>query len=274
MEINRMVTTNSQTGPGKAKKATGSIAHAAEILVCLSNDVHKVSDIARQCNFGKSTVHRVLKLLEQSQLVVQDTINRRYYISLLISRLASNAISTHKRLITYADCEMQRLASISEETVALDIMSGMQCVSIHEVPSYHNLRVTQESRRLGTPYPTLYAGASVKVLLAQIDKNRLDLLLDILKINPVNEPKVADKDRVKADLQDILKKGYAVSHGERNPGVICVAAPVFKYILPVGLSVVGPEILLKSRVKEVIGELKISAERISHNIEGRFGSLY
>lgn len=268
-----MVTVNPKARPGEPKKATGSIAHAAAILVCLSNDVHKVSDIARQCNFGKSTVHRVLKLLEQSQLVVQDTINRRYYISMMISRLASNAIATHKRLITYADTEMQRLASISEETVALDIMSGMQCISLHEIPSQHNLRVTQESRRLGTPYPSLYAGASVKVLLAQMDKSRLNMLLEIFKINPVNESKVADKNQVWAELQDILKKGYTASRAERLPGVICISAPVLKYILPVGLSVIGPEIRLQKRMKEVINELKISAEHISRSIEGRFGSL-
>src|SRR4030042_5343266 len=89
--------------PVKAKKATGSIAHAVEILICLSNDIHKVSDIARQCDFSKSTVHRVLKLLEQTQLVVQDTINRRYYLGPLVRQLASNAIITPKRLIAYAD---------------------------------------------------------------------------------------------------------------------------------------------------------------------------
>ena len=112
--------------PGKNGRLSGSIAHAASMLNCISKDTHSLTDIARQCDFSKSTVHRVLKRLEQSQLVVQDTINRRYYISLLISKLASNAITTHKRLVTYAEAEMQRLASISEETVALDIMSGIR----------------------------------------------------------------------------------------------------------------------------------------------------
>jgi len=268
-----MVTKSPKTVSGKAKKATGSIAHAAEILICLSNDIHKVSDIARQCNFSKSTVHRVLKLLEQSQLVVQDTINRRYYLGLLIAQLASNAIATHKRLITYADAEMQRLSFISEETVALDIMSGMQYLPLHEIPSRHNLRVTQESKRIGPLYAGLYAGASVKVLLSQLEENRLKMLMDIITITPVTERTVTDKDMLMAQLKDIRKKGYAVSRGERVPGTICIAAPVPKYILPVGLSVVGPEIRLQSRIKEVIAELKASSDRISHNIAGIFGTL-
>jgi DNA-binding IclR family transcriptional regulator len=265
-----MEITSQQIVPGKPGKATGSIAHAAQILICLSNDFHKVSDIARQCNFSKSTVHRVLKLLEQSQFVVQDTINRSYYISLLITKLASNAITTHMRLVTYAEAEMQRLAAISEETVTLDIMSGMQFLPLYEIPSQHNLRVTQESKRIGPLYTGLYAGASVKVLLAQLDENRLKMLLDIIKIDPVTESTVTDKELLKAQVQDIRKKGYALSLGERVAGATCIAVPINNYILPVALSVVGPEIRLQPRVKEVIAELKTSSDRISQNIQKIF----
>lgn len=265
-----MVTDNLKATSRKAKKATGSIAHAREILICLSEDIHKVSDIARTCNFSKSTVHRVLKLLEHSQLVVQDTINRRYYLGPLVRQLASNAIITHKRLIAYADAEMQRLASISEETVALDIMTGIQYLSLHEIPSRHNLRVTQESKKIGPLYAGLYAGASVKVLLSQLDDSRLKTLLDIIDITPVTEHTVTDKAKLMAQLRDIRQKGYAFSRGERIPGTICVAVPIKNYFLPVGLNLVGPEIRLESRVKEVIGELKISAGRISKDITGIF----
>ena len=120
-----MVTTIQKPAAGQPEKVTGSIAHATEILLCLADDIHKVSDIARRTGFSKSTVHRVLKLMEQSRLAVQDTINRRYYLGPLITTLASNAITTHKRLITCADAEMKRLAYLSEETVVMDIMMGL-----------------------------------------------------------------------------------------------------------------------------------------------------
>ncbi|MFA5308198.1 MAG: IclR family transcriptional regulator C-terminal domain-containing protein [Dehalococcoidales bacterium] len=260
-----------KTGPAKIQPATGSIAHAAAILVCLSKDIHNVSDIARECNFSKSTVHRVLKLLEQSQLVVQDTINRQYYLSLLVSRFAVNAISTHKRLILYSDAEMRRLSSASGETVSLDILSGMQLLSLHDIPSQHDLRVTRESYRLEQFSAGLFSGASVKVLMAQLDASRLNMLLDIIKITTPNGPAVTDRNLLLAQLRDILVKGYAVSRGERIQGTLCIAAPISNYILPVGLSVVGPEPRMQPRVKEIIIELKASAARITRNIEGKFG---
>lgn len=265
-----MVTGNLKVIAGKPKKVTGSIAHATEILICLSNDVHKVSDIARQSNFNKSTVHRVLKLLEQSQLVVQDTINRRYYLSLMIPKLASDTITNHKRLITCANAEMKRLANITEETVVLDIMMGLKYLSLHEILSQHNLRVSQESKKSWPLYSDLYAGAPVKVLLSQLDENRLKMLMEIIDIAPVTERTVTDKNVLAAQLAEIRKQGYTVSSGERVQGTVCIAVPIYNYILPVGLSIAGPEIRLQSKIKEVITELKISSSRISSNLTDIF----
>jgi DNA-binding IclR family transcriptional regulator len=252
-------------------KVTGSIAHATEILICLSDDVHKVSDIARQTGFSKSTVHRVLKLMEQSQLAVQDTLNRRYYLGPLITRLASNAITTHKRLVTCADAEMKRLVDITEETAVMDIMIGFKYVTLHEIASRLNLKVSKEIKMAGPMWTSLYAGASLKTLMAQLDDKKLQMLLSIINIIAVTERTVTDKKLLLAQIMEVRKTGYSVSRSERIPGTICISVPVYTYSLPVVLSVVGPDIRLQPRVREVIQELKASSIRISKNITDIFG---
>ena len=254
-----------------AGKVTGSIAHATEILICLSDDIHKVSDIARRTGFSKSTVHRVLKLMEQSQMAIQDTINRRYYLGPLVTRLASNALTTHRRLITCADAEMKRLVDITEETAVLDIMIGFKYQTLHEIASRQNLKVSQEIKMAGHLYTSLYAGASVKTLMAQLDDKRLQMLMSAISIIPLTERTITDKKLLLAQVAEVRKTGYAVSRSERIPGTICISVPVFNYSLPVVLSVVGPDIRLHSRIREVIGELKSSSIRISKNITDIFG---
>jgi DNA-binding IclR family transcriptional regulator len=250
----------------KEDKVTGSIAHATQSLKCLADDIHKVSDIARRTGFSKSTVHRVLKLMEHSQLAVQDTINRSYYLGPLITRLASDAITTHKRLIICADTEMKRLGDISEETVVLDIMMGLKFISLHEIPSRHNLKVSQEIKKSGTIYESLYAGASIKALMAQLDDKRLQMLMSIIHLYPATRNTVTDKKVLITQILDTRRLGYTVSRSERIPDTICVAVPVYHYVLPVGLSVVGPDMRLQSRIREVVMELKASSLRISKNI--------
>jgi DNA-binding IclR family transcriptional regulator len=212
----------------------------------------------------------VLKLLEQSHLAVQDTINRRYYLGPLVTQLASNPSTAHKRLITCAEADMRRLSSISEETVAMDILIGIQYFSLYEIPSKHSFRVTQESKKIGPLYANLYAGASVKVLLSQLDEKRLKILLDNIKISPVTEHTITDTELLKAQLKDIRQKGYAISRGERILGTICISVPVHNYILPIGLNIVGPENRLQPRMAEILAEIKASAGRISANISEVF----
>ncbi len=255
----------------KEDKVTGSIAHATQILKCLADDIHKVSDIARRTGFSKSTVHRVLKLMEQSHLAVQDTINRSYYLGPLITRLASNAITTHKRLITCADTEMKRLGDISEETVVLDIMMGLKFISLHEITSRHNLKVSQEIKKSGAIYDKLYTGASIKALMAQLDDRRLQMLMSIIQLFPATRNTVTDKKVLMTQILETRRLGYTISRSERIPDTICIAVPVCHYVLPVGLSVVGPDMRLQSRIREVVMELKASSIRISKNIVEIFG---
>jgi DNA-binding IclR family transcriptional regulator len=243
---------------------TGSIAHAACVLTCLSNDIHALTDIARQCNLGKSTVHRVLKLLEQSNLALQDTVSRRYYLGPLITQLASNPVTTHEYLIMYASEEMKRLSQLSEETIALDIMIGVQYFSLFEIPSKQDLKITLESRMGGS----LYAGASVKSLLSLLNDKQLKTAMDSISIARATERTVINKELLQLQIKEIRQQGYAVSYGERNAGGMCISAPIPGYMLPVAISIVGPENRLQLKAKEVIEELKGCVSRISTNISG------
>jgi len=248
------------------EKPTGSIAHATSILISISNDCHALTDIARECSLGKSTVHRVLKLLEQSQFVVQDGINRRYYLGPLVTRLTSNPVTNHEYLIMYANEEMKRLAKLSEETVTLDIMIGFQGFSLYEVPSQHDLKVSRENRVKGP----LQAGASVNTLLSRLNAKQLKAAVDSMNITRITERTVTDKETLMMSIKEIKQQGYAVSRGEWLAGVICLSVPVSNYSVPVSLSVVGPEARLRQRENDVIKELKASAARISGNIKQIF----
>ncbi len=260
--------------PSNTKTQTaGSIIRATDILQCLSDDVHTVTDIARKCQLSKSTVHRVLKLLEQSQLVVEDTINRRYYLGPLIRQLTSDPHTTHKRMIMCAIDDMKHLSLVSEETVAMDILVGIQYYSLHEIPSKHDLKVTQESKKIGPQYSGLYAGASVKVLLSLLDDERLRIILDNINITQETERTVTDRDLLMSQIDEIRRTGYTISRGERVPGAMCLSAPVKNYILPVALAVVGPESRIQPGVKEYTVEIKACAKRISANIARIFGNM-
>lgn len=239
-----------------------SIYRAICILTSLSNGSNSLTDIARSCQLSKSTVHRLLKALEESRLVTQQPRNHRYYLGPLIARLTSNPQTTHELLITCALGEMQRLSDIAGETVTVGVMIGLQYIILHEIPSKHDLRVTEEHKRLGS----LYAGATVKVLLSQFSDEELKVVMKHINIMPYTGNTVTDKASLTVQIKETRQQGYAVTYGEMIPGVIELAVPLLNYSYPAYLSILGPESRLREKEDAVVEELKKSAASVSRNI--------
>lgn len=243
-----------------------SISRAGNILLCLSNGTSTVTDIAHQCQLSKSTVHRLLKALEESLIVSQDPINHRYYLGPLITRLSAEPQNTHEYLITCSLEEMKHLSDVSEETITLSTMTGIQYVHLNEIQSKHDLRVIEEGRRIRP----LFMGATTKVLLSQLGDDELKIVMKNIQIGQTTANTVTDKDVLMAQVEEIRQQGYAVSRGEAVTGALCISVPIKDYVLPVALSIVGPESRLESRVTALIQEMLTSARRISSNIAGIF----
>jgi DNA-binding IclR family transcriptional regulator len=241
------------------KPASGSIAHGAAVLVCLSRRVTTVSEIARQTGLGKSTVHRVLKLLEDADLVMQDPVNRNYYLGPLVARLNADPRTSHEHLVILALQEMQRLSGVSEETVTLDILVGTQMMSLFEIPSRYDLKVTSV-RATGD---ALHAGASRKVLLSLLPEKQLQAVVSTIDFGAVTDRTVTSREVLLAQIKDIRAQGYAVSYGEWNTGVICLSVPLQPYLFPVAMSVLGPEQRLQPNLRMLVEEARRSAEQVA-----------
>jgi DNA-binding IclR family transcriptional regulator len=250
--------------------AAGTIPRAARILTCLSRNINSISEIARQCGYAKSTVHRVLKILEESYIVTEDHSQNLYYIGPLITKITMNPMVVHEYLVRCGLEEMKHLSALSEETVCLDVMLGIQTIPLFEVPSLHDIRVVDSNnKKIGL----LYIGASAKVLLSQLSDQRLEIAMKYTELPKLTENTVVDKNLLIAQILEIRQKGYCVTNGEIITGGICVSAPIHNYTSPVSLSVIGPEYRLKSRQNEVINQLKISSSKISREVLEIFGSV-
>jgi DNA-binding IclR family transcriptional regulator len=254
------------TNSSKSATVSTSLHRATDILSCLSNGINTITDIAGYCKYSTSTVHRLLQTLKELEWVVQSENNHEYYLGPLVARLSSNQIAAHRYLIMQALREMIHLASSTEETVNLGVMFQLHFTLLHEIPSKHDLRITEESKRLGP----LYIGATAKVLLAQLDDIELKTTLRHLNFTRVTDKTVTDKELLIAQLQECRRQGYCVTYGERIPGAICISAPIKNYICPASLSIVGPENRLGPRINEVAEELIASVKRISSDIAESF----
>ncbi len=251
---------------GKSATVSTSLHRATEILSCLSNGISTITDIANYCGYSASTVHRLLQTLKKLNWAVQDKNNHNYYLGPLVNRLSSNQIAAHRFLIMQALREMIGLSQTTEETINLAVMVQLHYIILHEIASKHDLRIIEESKRLGP----LYVGATAKVLLSQLSDEELKTTLKHIRFDQVTERTITDKELLMTQLKECRERGYCVTYGERIPGAVCISAPIKNYIYPASLSIVGPENRLGPRVSEVVEKLKDSVKRISGDIAESF----
>lgn len=248
------------------RPAVKSVSRAADILLCLSNGINTISSVADCCKLSKSTVHRLLKAMEESLIVSQDPLNRHYYPGPLLTRFSSRPQSTHEYLVINTVGEMQGLADIGGEMVTLGIMTGIQYVQLHEIPSRHDLRVIED----GQIIRPLYMGATTKVLLSQLDDERLQIVMKNLFIEKRTAMTVTDKEDLMVRIRNIRRQGYDISRSEAVAGALCLSAAIGGYVTPAALSIIGPETRLEPAISGLIEQLTQSAGRISRNITAIF----
>ncbi len=256
------ISRNPNTDTSQKPTAIRAVSRAVNILFCLSNGVNTITDIANCCKLSKPTVYRLLQTLEETLMVTQDPITHHYYLGPLVNRIASNPQANHHFLINYAMEELAHLHDFSGETVELNIMAGLQYIRLCEIQSKFELKVVARPDPVGS----VYVGATAKVLLSQLDDDKLQTALKNIKINRVTEYSIIDKRKLMAQAKEIRQWGYAVSYGERIADAICISVPINNYFWPVALSLVGPESRMESKLEETINEVRASAHHITDSI--------
>jgi DNA-binding IclR family transcriptional regulator len=255
-----------RTAAAAALPAVKSISRAGNVLACLDAGFGTITEIAEHCRLSKSTVHRLLKALEETQLVFQNPLNHRYYLGSLLLRFALNPRCTHDLLVATAADEMRRLAETCGETVTLVVLSGIRFIQLHEIQSANPLRVTQA----GPPVRSLFMGATSRVLLGQLSPAELRIVLYNVDFPRITPATLTDKDIIRTRLEAVVHQGYDTSYGEAIPGAMAIAVPVYHYVLPATLSLAGPEQRLEPRRDEVIREMRAAADRLSRSLALRF----
>lgn len=241
-----------------------SVEKALTILTAFREDrsVWGVRELSAHLGFSPATVQRLLTTLKKYAFVDQDIETRQYrlgnvYFSFLHTLQLSNPVN--RVALPY----MKRLASTTQETVHLNVIDGMERICIETIESAQFLKAGMP---IGSRSP-LYAGGSSKCLLAFSSTEFIENYLDQAEFITLTNDTVTDKKILQRDLEQIKLQGYAVSLGERNPGLGSLSAPVFNYnnVILAAVSLAIPEIrfMEESHRHDCLNQLTKTARAIS-----------
>jgi DNA-binding IclR family transcriptional regulator len=257
----RVETANGAEGAGGVQSVDRAIS-ALEILA--KRGAAGVSEVANEIGVHKSTAFRLLSALEERDLVEQTTERGKYQLGFGILRLAS-AIPARLDLVQQGRQVLQAMAQQFGETVNLAVLRAHYAVNLDQALGSAAVATQNWIGQL-TP---LHATSSGKVLLASVDDETRDALLDAAGLARFTSHTITSRKELKAQLHQAVVDGYATTFEEYEEGLDAVAAPVRNHHGTVvgAVSVSGPAYRLdKKRIEEIVEELQAGADRISERM--------
>lgn len=208
-----------------------------------------LSALAREAGLSKATAYRLLSSLEKLDFVELDPVTKKYRLGFKLLDLG-NRILERLKLREVALPYMEKLRDKTQESVHLTIEINGEGVYVEKVESFSSVRL---STRIGARAP-LHAGASFKVLLANLSENRINEIIKRQGLPRMTKNTITDEKVLRKELNNIRREGYAVSHGELHYGFGAVAAPIrdIEGKVIAGISVIAPSArLTQDRIKEI-----------------------
>jgi DNA-binding IclR family transcriptional regulator len=219
------------------------------------------TELAAASGLAKSTTSRLLLALERNGLIRRDT-HGRFQPGEVFVRYAWRG-GAEAGLTTVAQPFLERLGEATGETVNLGVeRSGM----VEQIAQVDSVYVIGAANWIGRPVP-LHCAALGKVLLAhgaaKLPPGRLE------RRTPRT---VTSRTALDADLARVRRRGWAVTDGELEPGLIALAAPVFRDggAVVAALSVSAPSSrLTRARIPDVAAGCVAEAGALSRALGHR-----
>lgn len=195
-----------------------AVQTAFEILgVLVEQDGVGVTEIAREQDVSKSTVHRHLSTLRDAGIVIKD--GDRYYLSANVLKYGEAARARHGSY-PLAKPVVDSLADETNEGAALAVGGPDHITYLYRSWSP---REVSTDLRLGHAYPEYHCSAAGKALLASFPTERVEEILDAQGMAARTPNTLTNKAELFAELETIRSEGVAFDDEERHEGIRGVA---------------------------------------------------
>lgn len=222
------------------------IDRALAILEVLAADgpALTLAELAGRIKLPKSTVLRLLSVLQQHRFVDKELRSGDYRLGLKLVELGASA-SSQMGFVERARPHLSRLLDAIGETVFLSVLDGTEVLAVDRIESARTIRVPLNA---GGRTPA-YCTANGKALLAFLSDAEVEARLGKAKLKSYTRNTITTIAGLKQELRRVRAQGYAVDHEEMEEGLKCVAAPVrnLSGIVVASVGILGPAFRLPER---------------------------
>lgn len=210
-----------KTKKGGAKRLS-SVANAMLLLKVFSDEEYEIglSQLTKQLNLAKSTVHRLASTLIGASMLEQNSETGKYRLGMALFEMGT-LVRRKMDFSTEARPFLTMLRDATGESVHLAILEHASIIYINYLASRQVIRMSTE---LGMRKPAYCTGEGKALMAFQPAESIEQIIrggLPQRTIKTITDPAVLRK-----ALAAIRTRGYAIDDEESELGMRCIAAPV------------------------------------------------
>ncbi|QGH33223.1 helix-turn-helix domain-containing protein [Gracilibacillus salitolerans] len=239
-----------------------SVDRALKILDLFNeqNSEMKITEISRKLDLNKSTTHSLLKTLKEHNYIKQNADSGKYSLGLKLlerGQFMLNSMDIREIARKY----LIDLSVITGQTTHLVILEGMYGVYIDKVEGASAIVYS----RIGKRVP-IHSSAVGKSLMAFKQQEEIEERLQDYEFFSQTDKTITDKQVYVDELTKVRAQGYSVDNEENEPGIYCIAVPIFDHtnqvIAAISISTTKQTVTPKSE-QEIVNTLKRTCSEIS-----------
>jgi len=215
----------SESPPKNPKNRVASVGKAFAVLQSFSSEAFELtlSEIAATADLDRGTAFRLIQTLVELGYLQPVPQSRRFRLGIACLDLGYTVLS-HGSLRPMVEPLLRGLVPDVGDAASLGILDGGDVIYLARIGA--GLDRHKMDRRPGTRIPA-YSAALGHVMLAHLPRDEQIARLESRPRVKLSERTLTDLDALLARLDQVKKKGHAVSDGENAYGLRTLATPIF-----------------------------------------------
>jgi IclR family acetate operon transcriptional repressor len=196
-----------------------------DVMLSVPNSTWGVRELARKADLPPTTVHRLLTALKGVGFVDSDPDSGSYAVGLGFYRMAWQT-DTHFPIRTVAAKYMRELVDCCNESALLVLYSPrrMEMIFASMLDSPHPVRYVIPLHE----WVPVYTSASGMAIMAFLPPSERKQIIERTRLRALTERSITDPEELEKALAQIRSQGYAYTRGQRTPGSVGIAVPIFR----------------------------------------------
>ncbi|MEF9922694.1 MAG: IclR family transcriptional regulator [Anaerovoracaceae bacterium] len=201
-----------------------SVEKSINILKALGNPPYefKVQELSDLLNINRTSVYRILKILESNGVVVNDPNSNKYKVGSELYHLGVSYLY-HNNYGNQIQDILAEISDLTRESVGLAIKDRDKIMSIFEVEIHQPMKLNDTPGK----YFPVNKGCYGKCIMAYQDADYINNYLDNNTFEKTAPNVITEKEELLKEYSKIRENGYVLSTDELGFEIVGVGIPLF-----------------------------------------------